>query len=92
MVRYKVMTLTEFYEADAFDIDLVASNLEEVERDALERTRLMMWAALAPYSKNRQNPEDIMKFSWEQNTGKEPPAVTTKEQFDEFLKRFNKKE
>ena len=28
VVRHKVMTMTEFYNADAFDINLVCSHLE----------------------------------------------------------------
>ena len=89
VVRHKVMTMTEFYNADYFDIDLLASHLEEVERDALERMRMMMWAMLAPYSKKYQSPEEIIKFSWE--SGKEGKAVpTTKEQFEQVFKNFKK--
>ena len=84
------MTMTEFYAADAFDLDLIASNLEEVERDALERTRLMMWAMLAPYQKNKCSPEELLQFSWE-GAGKQPQTVTTKKQFDEFVMNFSKK-
>jgi len=91
VIRHKVMTMTEFYNADYFDIDLVASHLEEVERDALERMRMMMWATLAPYSKKRQSPEEIIKFSWE--SGKEGKAApTTKEQFEQVFKNFKKAE
>lgn len=86
VIRHKVMTMAEFYNADYFDIDLVASHLEEVERDALERMRMMMWAMLAPYSKKSQSPEDIIKFSWE--GGKSAP--TTKEQFENVFKNFKK--
>ncbi len=89
VVRHKVMTMTEFYNADYFDISLVASHLEEVERDALERMRMMMWAMLEPYSKKRQFPEEIIKFSWE--SGKEGKvAPTTKEQFEQVFKNFKK--
>lgn len=89
VIRHKVMTMTEFYDADYFDIDLVASHLEEVERDALERMRMMMWAMLAPYSKKSQSPEDIIKFSWEGGKdGKSAP--TTKEQFEKVFKNFKK--
>jgi hypothetical protein len=91
VIRHKVMTMTEFYNADYFDIDLVASHLEEVERDALERMRMMMWATLAPYSKKHQSPEEIIKFSWE--SGKEGNAApTTKEQFEQVFKNFKKAE
>ena len=91
VVRHKVMTMTEFYNADYFDINLVASHLEEVERDAMERMRMIMWAILAPYSKKCQSPEEIIKFSWE--SGKEGKAApTTKEQFEQVFKNFKKAE
>ena len=83
------MTLTEFYAADAFDLDLMATNLEEVDRDALEQTRLLMWAALAPHSKEKQGPEKLMTFSWERHSNGDQ-TVTTKEQFEEAFKKFKK--
>lgn len=91
VIRHRVMSMTEFYEADAFDVDLMASNLDQAERDASERTRLIMWAALAPNSKKKIAPEEVMTFSWEKPQG-ETQAVTTKEQFDEMFKRFKKVE
>ena len=89
MVRHKVMTMTEFYNADAFDLDLVCSHLEEVERDALERTRHLMWAMLAPNSKKKLMPEDIITFSWEKNES-EPAKPTTKEDFNKAFGKYIK--
>lgn len=89
VIRHKVMTMTEFYSADAFDLDLVASNMEEVDRDALERMRYIMWAILTPNSKKKIAPDDIVKFSWEQP--KSIGEVTTKEQFESIAKQFNLK-
>lgn len=85
------MSMTEFYEADAFDIDLMISNLDQAERDASERTRLIMWAAMAPYLEKGVTPEKVMTFSWEKPQG-DTQAVTTKEQFEEMFKRFKKVE
>lgn len=91
VIRHKVMTMTEFYDADVFDIDLMASHLEEVERDSLERMRMMMWAALAPHSKKKSSPEEIITFSWEKHNQKnEPVQPTTKEQFDAMIKNFKR--
>lgn len=89
VVRHKVMTMTEFYNADAFDLDLVCSHLEEVERDALERTRHLMWAMLAPNSKKKLMPEDIITFSWEKNES-EPAKPTTKEDFNKAFGKYIK--
>ena len=82
--------MTEFYEADAFDIDLMLSNIAEVERDASERMRMMVWAALAPNSKRQLAPEDILTFSWEkqQDTASRP---TTREDFEKAFQQFKKK-
>lgn len=89
VIRHKVMTMTEFYNADAFDIDVISSNLDEVERDASERMRNIMWAVLQPNSKKKLSPDDIVTFSWEKpgNSG----DATSKEQFDAMVKKFNLK-
>lgn len=89
VIRHKVMTMTEFYDADAFDIDLMLSNIGEVERDACERMRNLMWAMLAPNSKKALKPEEIITFSWEKSTEASKP--TTKEQYEEMCKKFNLK-
>lgn len=83
------MTLTEFYAADAFDLDLVCSHLDEVDRDALERMRHLMWAVLAPNTKRRLKPEDVVQFSWEKVPAKDEKSVpTTKEMFENAFKNF----
>lgn len=89
VIRHKVMTMTEFYNADAFDLDIIAANMSECEREPLERMRQIMWAVLAPNSKKKLSPDDIMKFSWEMK--KKENTATTKEQFDEMVKKFNLK-
>ena len=85
------MSMTEFYNADAFDLDLVCSHLEEVERDALERTRHLMWAMLAPNSKTKIQPNDVLKFSWETNKTGQDTTPTTKEMYEEAFKNFKNK-
>lgn len=89
VIRHKVMTMTEFYEADAFDIDLLSSHLEEVERDASERMRNLMWAVLQPNSKKKISPEDLVRFSWENKT--EKSEATSKEKYEEIAKQFKLK-
>lgn len=90
VVRHKVMTVTEFYDADFFDINLVCSHLDEVERDALERMRHIVWAVLAPNSKRKIQPTDVMQFSWEKQGKGEASEPTTKEMFDKMFKNFKK--
>ena len=89
VIRHKVMTMSEFYSADAFDLDVIAANMTECEREPLERMRQIMWAVLAPNSKKKLRPEDIMKFSWE--TESHDNKQTTKEQFDDNIKKFKLK-
>lgn len=89
VIRKKVMSMTEFYNADAFDLSLMASHLEEVDRDALERMRLMVWAALAPNSKKQLAPEDVLTFSWEKEKS-DTNTVTTREDFERAFQRFKK--
>ena len=90
VIRHKVMTMTEFYEADAFDLNLVISNLQEVDRDAAERMRMMVWATLAPNSKKKLMPEDIITFSWEKKES-EPAKPTTKEDFNKAFGKYLKR-
>lgn len=78
--------MTEFYNADVFDLDLMISNIGEAERDASERMRNIMWAMLAPNSKKQIKPEEIVRFSWEHQ--EDGSQLTTKEQFDEMCKKF----
>lgn len=82
--------MTEFYEADAFDLSLMVSNLQEVDRDAAERMRMMVWAALAPNSKKQLAPEDILTFSWEKHNDA-AGRPTTREDFEKAFQQFKKK-
>lgn len=91
VVRHKVMSMTEFYNADAFDLDLVCSHLEEVERDALERMRHLMWAMLAPNSKQKLQPTDVIQFSWEMEKDDKAATPTTREMYEEAFKNFKMK-
>lgn len=83
MLRYKVMSMTEFYNADIFDLNLCTANLEQAEREAYEKTRLMMWAALSPYSKKKIAPTEVLKFSWDNEDDGNHAAPLTDEQFEQ---------
>ena len=87
VIRHKVMTMTEFYNADAIDIDLMVSHLDEVGRDEAERMRLLMWATLAPYSKKQLTPEEVLTFSWEKQ-GEATKTTTTREDFERAFKNY----
>ena len=81
--------MTEFYNANAFDLNLMTSHLDEVDRDEKERMRMMIWASLAPYSKKNVTPEDIIIFDWEKHETTKP---STREDFENAIKKFTKKQ
>ena len=89
VVRHKVMTMTEFYNADAFDIDMMTSHLDQADRDAAERMRMIVWATLAPNSKKKIEPKDVITFSWEKESS-EPSKPTTKKDFDKAFGKYIK--
>lgn len=89
VIRKKVMSMTEFYEADVFDIDLVCSHLEEADRDNWEMSRQIVWAALAPFSKTKFMPEEVLTFSWEKDKS-QTSRTTTKEDFERAFKNYIK--
>ena len=89
VIRHKVMTMSEFYEADAFDIQLMCTHLDSSEREALERMRTIVWAVLAPNSKKKIMPTDVLRFPWD-GEAKADTVPTTKEQFDKMFKNFKK--
>lgn len=89
VIRHKVMTMTEFYEADAFDIQLMCDHLDSAKREALERMRTIAWAVLAPNSKKKIMPTDVLRFPWD-GEAKADTVPTTKEQFDKVFKNFKK--
>ena len=91
VIRHKVMTMTEFYEADAFDIQLMCDHLDSAERESLERMRTIVWAVLAPNSKKKIMPTDVLRFPW-YGEAKADTVLTTKEQFDKMFKNFKKAE
>jgi len=82
--------MTEFYEADMFDIDLMCGHLEEADRDSWEMSRQIVWAALAPFSTKKFMPEEVMTFSWEKEKST-PSRTTTKEDFEKAFKNYIKK-
>lgn len=50
------------------------NGMRRKERAELERTRLVMWACLSPWSKQRLSPEDILKLDETPETTASPPA------------------
>lgn len=47
---------------DIYECVVYLNGMRRKERAELERTRLIMWAALTPYSKNELELDDVLKL------------------------------
>lgn len=62
------------------------SELEMLERDSWEQTRMIMWSIIQVNSKDKLKPTDVLSLPWD--TKDEAPSVTQSD-IDEFKKRNN---
>lgn len=51
-----------FNEMELYECVAYLNGMRRKERAALERTRLIMWASLTPYSKNALELDDVLKL------------------------------
>lgn len=54
-----------FYEMTFHEAAAFMRGRDRQEQEEWNRARRIMWASLLPHSKGRISPEDIIKFSWE---------------------------
>lgn len=76
------------YEAEAF-----LKGVEQAQRASWEQTRMQMYSALAPWSKNL-NPSDVLSFEWDKETKVEPTREeidSTREWASQITELMNKK-
>ncbi|MGL5786533.1 MAG: hypothetical protein ACRCX4_06950 [Bacteroidales bacterium] len=72
------------------EIDAILSEVENVNRDQWEQTRLIMWSVLQSQSTKSIKPTDVLPFTWDNkgdNTGDN--KVVTQTEVEEFKKRNN---
>ena len=60
-----------FYEMTFPEAAAFMRGLQLKEREEWERTRKIMWAAIMPHSKKKLEYQDVIRFSWEENTDNE---------------------
>lgn len=57
---------------------------ERHERSEWNRTRMMCVLLLQPYISSSIDPQELMRFPWEEGTGDQDEKLTTKEIWDRF--------
>ena len=57
-----------FYEMTFPEAAAFMRGLQLKEREEWDRTRKIMWAAIMPHSKKKLEYQDVIRFSWEENT------------------------
>lgn len=86
------MSLHEVYSLTPEELDPVfkAWNRKEeaAARDRWERTRFLACCMLAPYSKKKLRPADIIRFDWEKPEPDCKPKKTTDEDIKRMKRRF----
>ena len=60
---------------------------EQISQNHWEQTRLIVHGTIAPHSKHRVKPQELMPFPWD-SKNKVKKDVATKEQIQEVLKRY----
>ena len=63
-----------FDRMDFAECAVYLNGMRRRQRAEMERTRLVMWACLSPWSKQRITPEDIMKLGEEPEHAAPQPA------------------
>lgn len=56
------------------------------ERGEWERSRMQCLCMLQPYSKEKLQPQDVMRFTWENSEGDGGEELTAKEIWERFAK------
>ena len=85
------MTVDDFCRCTPLEFSKVYEGWAEAEqrreRAAWERTRLLCTTMLQPYSKNRLEPQDVMRFAWDsdhfEDESEKLSAKEIRERFEE---------
>lgn len=85
MIRFKVLTYSEFLKLEPWELAMFCEGLKEADRDEWERTRFQSYITAQCQSTKKMKPTDIIKFDWD-NEGKK--QTTTKQQFEEYKKKM----
>lgn len=86
------MSLHEVYGLTVEELSPILSAWSRKEeaayRDRWERTRFLACCMMAPYSKKKLRPADIIRFDWEKPEPDRKPKKTTEEDIERMKHRF----
>lgn len=90
--EYKACTLQYFLdEMKHYELDIILSMLEYTNKQNWEQTRFLSYITAQSQSTKKLNPQDILKFSWDEATNKENKNTTiTKEDIDRLKRKAQK--
>lgn len=92
VVRYGIMTHREFMDATPFEVMVASDTVMSAHRDEWEMARLISMSCLAPHSKRKVSPTDVIRFPWEKEGSREQSeadAMRSKVMFNNMQRRTN---
>lgn len=86
------MSLTDFCRCTPHEFHCIYSHWEQTHlRQPWERARFMACCVLQPYSKKALKATDVCRFGWDaERKAIATPAESTRERFEELVKRSEK--
>ena len=88
------MSIDDFCQCTPLEFQAVyeawAQSEQRRERSAWERTRMLCTTMLQPYSKKRLEPQDVMRFAWDDGQNGDATDETESLTAKEIRERFEK--
>lgn len=86
--EYKAASLEYFLDnMQYYELDIILSMLEYTTKQDWERTRFISYITAQTQSTKKLNPQDVLKFSWDEATNKENKNTYISTEDVERLKR-----
>lgn len=86
--EYKATSLEYFLDKmQYYELDVILSMLEYTTKQDWEQTRFQSYITAQTQSTKKLNPQDVLKFSWDEATNKENKNTYISKQDIERLKR-----
>lgn len=88
MFEYKATSLEYFLDKmQYYELDIILSMLEYTTKQDWEQTRFQSYITAQTQSTKKLNPQDVLKFSWDEATNKENKNTYISTEDIERLKR-----
>lgn len=88
MFEYKATSLEYFLDKmQYYELDIILSMLEYTTKQDWEQTRFQSYITAQTQSTKKLNPQDVLKFSWDEATNKENKNTYISTEDVERLKR-----